>query len=256
MLANLILTLIVRFLPVPLADRFLNHSLPSTASQFKRFCRTDPSLFDYFSKRKILYMFRSTVKKVPAYAGFLKEAGIDPASIRSAEDFDTLVPSTSKENYIWKFPLEERCIHGKYPEYGSVEESSGTTGKPTFWIRSDLEEQNNMRLTKATMKHLYGTGCDGKLVIVNGFASGGWSGGLRFSSRIGSLGMIKQTGPDPQKIIRTLSELGNSHTYLIGGYPPFISLLIDLGNRSDSFSWKDFNIHIRTVCEGFTETWR
>src|SRR4030042_366992 len=185
-------------------------------------------LLKYLSQKKILFMFKKACRLIPAYRTFLNRMNVDPLKIKNIEDFNRHVPQTTKENYINSFPLEERCINGRYPDNGYLEESAGTSGKSTLWIRSQDEESNNMLLMKATMKHLFGSGCEKNLVLINGFAQGGWSGGLRFSSRVGSLGIIKNTGPDPRKIIRCLKELGDGFTYLLGGYPPtsiFVAVL-------------------------------
>ena len=86
--------------------------------------------------------------------------------------------------------------------------------------------------------------------------TGGWTGNLRFENRIGPLGISKNIGPDTGKILRCLQEFGTGFTYLIGGYPPFILKLIDEGNRTGNFRWKDYKIHIYTSGEGFAEEWR
>ena len=253
---NLILNIALHLLPITVLDRYMNRLLPNTAGAFKRFSRIDPSLLEYLSRKKILFMFRRASRLVPAYKTFLDRMNVDPLKIKKIEDFDRYVPQTTKENYIRSFPLPERCIYGSYPDRGYLEESSGTSGNSTFWIRSQAEESNNMLLMKATMKHLYGSGCEGKLVILNAMAIGGWSGGLRFASRVGSLGIVKNTGPYPQKIIRCLKELGTGFTYLLGGYPPFIVELIEYGKKEDDFNWKDYTLHVFPGGEGFVEKWR
>lgn len=252
---NFILNIVFHILPVPVLDRFLNQSLPNTARAFRKFSRIDPSLFEYVSRKKVLFMFRTASRFVPAYRMFLSRHNIDPIKIKSIKDFDKYVPQTTKENYIKTFPLNERCIRGRYPDKGYLEESSGTCGTSTFWIRSQTEELNNLPLMKATVRHLYGSGCE-KLVVLNAMALGGWSGGQRFAGRVGSLGIVKNTGPDSQKIIRCLKELGPGFTYLLGGYPPFIVELIEYGSKLNDFDWKDYTIHVFPGGEGFSENWR
>jgi len=255
-LINFLLNTLFHMLPVPLLDHLLNLSLPNTSGAFRRFSRIDPSLFEYVSRKKILFMFRRACRLIPAYREFLAANDIDPRKIRTIEDFNNNVPNTTKENYIKQYPLHERCIHGRYPENGYLEESAGTSGMSTFWIRSQEEEQNNMMLMKATMKHLYGCGCENNLVVINCMALGGWSGGLRFAGRVGSLGIVKNTGPDPLKIIRCLKEMGTGFNYLLGAYPPFIVELIEFGKKQQDFRWKDYPIHLFPGGEGFTENWR
>jgi len=253
---NFILNIVFHVLPVKILDHYLNRSLPNTARAFKRFSRLDPALFEYIANKKVLFMFRKAYRSIPAYKKFLDMNNIDPLRIKNIEDFNNFVPQTTKENYIKVFPLHERCINGRYPEQGYLEESAGTSGLSTYWIRSQAEELNNSLLMRATMKHLYGSGCDKKLVVLNGMALGGWSGGIRFASRVGSMGIVRNTGPDPQKIIRSLKELGTGFTYLLGGYPPFIVELIEFGKNLKDFNWKEYTIHIFPGGEGFVEEWR
>ena len=255
-ITGLLLKLISNILPVPALDRYLNRSLPDSPGAFKRFSQIDPAIFEFVSRKKILYMFDRAWRLIPAYKKFLDNAGVDPQKIKNIEDFDNLVPPTTKDNYIKVFPLHERCILGKYPDNGFIEESAGTTGKSSFWIRSAEEEQNNMLLMKAAMKHLYGSCGDRQSVIINAMTLGGWSGGLRFASRVGSLGIVKNTGPDPHKIIRCLKELGTDFTYLIGGYPPFIIELVEYGKKQSDFDWKNYRINVFPGGEGFVEKWR
>lgn len=255
-LTNFFLYIIFHLLPANILDVLLNRALPNTYGAFKRFSNIDPSLLEYYSGKKVLFMFRRAARLIPAYKKFLEQRGIDPAKIKNTKHFDELVPATTKENYVKAFPLNERCLHGRLPDRGYIEESAGTSGKSTFWIRSREEELNNLLLMKATMMHLYGSDCGGRPVIINAMAQGGWSGGLRFASRVGSLGIVKNTGPDPARIIRCLKELGNEFTYLLGGYPPFIVELIEYGNKTENFSWKDYHINLFPAGEGFVEEWR
>ncbi|NSW95745.1 MAG: hypothetical protein HPY62_13640, partial [Bacteroidales bacterium] len=104
--------------------------------------------------------------------------------------------------------------------------------------------------------HLYGFNKKERFFVLNCFLLGGWTGGLRFSSRVGSLASVKNIGPDPEKVIRCLRELGNSFTYLISGYPPFIIELLEAGKKLNDFNWKNFRIHIFAGGEGFAEEWR
>src|SRR5262249_29625429 len=73
-----------------------------------------------------LALFHETAGKVPAYGRFLAEQGIDPGTIRSAEDFRHL-PLTSKANYVNRYPLAERCRAGRIESCDMVAVSSGST---------------------------------------------------------------------------------------------------------------------------------
>jgi len=253
---NLIVSLLFHLLPARVMDSLANASLPASGRSFRIFGNIKPSLFEYYSAKKMLYMFRKTTRNVPAYRRFLQDNKINLSEINSIEAFDKLVPQTTKENYINAYSLAERCVNGELPGNGSLEESSGTSGKPTLWIRSREEEKYTAALTKASFLHLYGFRKEDKFIVLNCFLLGGWSGGLRFGTRVSSLAPVRNIGPDTLKTITCIKELGRGFTYLIGGYPPFISELIVCGINMNDFDWKDYRINIFAGGEGFVEEWR
>lgn len=237
-------------------DRLGNASLPGSPRAFLVFSRIKPSLFEYYSRRKVLFMFRKCSGHIPAYSRFIKDHNIEPSALRSINEFDKFVPATTKENYIKTYSLVERCMHGRLPEKGIFEESSGTTGSPILWIRSKEEEDYAMALSGASLRYLYGFGEKEKFIAINCFMMGGWSGGLRFSKIVSMLARVRNIGQDAQKAIECIRDMGNGYTYLIAGYPPFLVDLIEQGRKSGNFSWKDYRVHVFAGGEGFVEEWR
>jgi phenylacetate-CoA ligase len=205
---------------------------------------------------KVLFIFKQASKKVPAYKKFLQEKNVNPREVNNIGDYNKLVPQTTKENYVQAFSLTERCLNGRFPAKGSLEESAGTSGMSTLWIRSQDEEADNLSMIKATMKYLYDFDKEERYIVLNSLMIGGWTGGLRFASRIGSLGIVRNIGPDAQKLIRCITELGDGFTYIIGGYPPFIIELIEYGSKLKDFDWTNYKVNIFTGGEGFVEEWR
>jgi phenylacetate-CoA ligase len=67
-----------------------------------------------------------------------------------------------------------------------------------------------------------------------------------------SLGVVKSTGPDVDKILRTLQFLGNRYPYVLNGYPPFLKYLFDEGERRN-FKWQNYTIHVLVGGEGMSE---
>src|SRR5262245_23880117 len=82
-----------------------------------------------------LALFARTAGGVPAYARFLAEHGVDPAAIRSLDDFRRL-PLTSKSNYHQRQPLPARCRGGDLAACDMIAFSSGSTGQPSLWPRA------------------------------------------------------------------------------------------------------------------------
>jgi len=187
---------------------------------------------------------------------FLSQNNIQYSSIRDIKDFQKQVPQLSKENYINKYTLAERCVQGQLPRTGSLDESAGTSGSPTNWIRSDEEEKSYLSLNKISMTYLFRFPKNKKYVLINGFILGSWAGSQRFSSRMGRFGIMKNTGPDSRKILQCIREFGLEYTFLISGYPPFLKEMVEYGKQLEEFDWKDFDVHLLTGGEGFVEEWR
>lgn len=80
-----------------------------------------------------LSLFHDVAANVPAYKAFLAEREINPASIKTLEDFQKL-PAIAKENYILRYPLADLCRNGQLEGCDMIAASSGSTGKPTFWL--------------------------------------------------------------------------------------------------------------------------
>jgi phenylacetate-CoA ligase len=79
-------------------------------------------------------LFHDVAARVPAYRHFLREHGIDHASIETAHDFAG-VPLTTKDDYLRRHPLADLCWEGRVEGYDMLAASSGSTGEPTFWPR-------------------------------------------------------------------------------------------------------------------------
>jgi phenylacetate-CoA ligase len=248
--------LIFHLLPPRVMDSISNASLPNSDKAFKIFSKIKPSVFEYYSGKKMLFMFKKAARSVPAYRSFLRNHNIALSDIKRIEDFDRLVPRTTKENYIKAYSLIERCVNGEFPHKGSFEESSGSSGTSTLWIRSLEEERYTMALMRASFLHLYGFRKEDKYIVLNCFLLGGWTGGLRFATRVSALASVRNLGPDPKKLINCIKEFGAGFTFLIGAYPPFIIELIEFGKSLSDFDWKNYRINIFAGGEGFVEEWR
>jgi phenylacetate-CoA ligase len=81
-------------------------------------------------------------------------------------------------------------------------------------------------------------------------------------------GVVEATGPDLDKVLDTMVELGLGFRYLVVGYPPFLKVLLDrarggamdwstsdaqgqLGGEGNSEALRDYLLrHFRTVYSG------
>ena len=193
--------------------------------------------------------FLVAYKHVPAYKDFLDTQSWK-ATLRDANELFKTLPLTDKTNYILPYTTEARCLGGKFLEEGVViDESSGSTGIPYNWVRSHKEREIVKNLIAVYLRYCYG---NEKFVILNTFSMGAWATGFNMALAAQALGVVKSTGPDVDKILRTLTFFGNKYSYILNGYPPFIKYLFDEGEKRN-FKWNDFKIHVLVGGEGMSE---
>jgi phenylacetate-CoA ligase len=105
--------------------------------------------------------FASAVRRVPAYRDFVAQ--------QPAGD----IPVTDKGNYVSVYPMEARCDGGRIPRRGVViDESSGSSGQPTNWIRGAAEREANARTIRLGLRRRFGAE---PLFFINAFALGPWA---------------------------------------------------------------------------------
>jgi phenylacetate-CoA ligase len=192
------------------------------------------------------------VRHVPGYRAYLREQGVSVDTLVPAGILEKL-PETDKRSYIDRYPLAERCLGGKFPFRGTtIDESSGSTGTPYNWIRSEAERHIAHRNISFFARYCFGPE---PLVTINAFSMGAWATGFNMTLALNRNGIVKSTGPDIEKILSTLRFLGPGYRYLIMGYPPFVKHLLDEGDRA-GIGWEAYNMHAMVGGEGMTEELR
>ncbi len=158
--------------------------------------------------------------------------------------------STDKVNYVKAFPLAARCVGGRLPAEGIlVDESSGSSGRPTNWVRGEKERALNQRTLRLGLRYRFG---NDPLFILNAFALGPWATGINITMALTAYSRMKALGPDIGKIENTLREFGSDHHYVVMGYPPFLKNLVD---RAD-VDWRRYRISMIYGGEGMPEAMR
>jgi phenylacetate-CoA ligase len=166
-------------------------------------------------------VFLKASQECPAYRSFVEAEGYRSAGRWRLEN----VPVMTKENYVKRYTLEERCYGGAIPRAGVViDESSGSTGQPNNWVRSAGERNDVKRILQLNYQLIYK---DSGKVLLNCFALGPWATGMNVSMSLVDVGILKSIGPDREKLTNTLKLLGPKYDYLIFGYPPFIRSFVD-----------------------------
>jgi len=203
-----------------------------------------PGLRDWLSRKRAAAVFFRARRSVPAYQAFLREkAALSP------RDFGE-IPSMDKESYIKRFSLPELCQGGAIPKRGVViDESSGSTGTATNWVRGADERFATRRLIQFSARATFG---GDSFVLLNSFALGPWATGMNVSMSLVDRCVMKSIGPDAKKVIATLKLLGPGYRYVITGYPPFLKGLVE----SSDIDWQAYDICAVVGGEGMSEPLR
>ncbi|HKO47482.1 MAG TPA: phenylacetate--CoA ligase family protein [Polyangiaceae bacterium] len=208
----------------------------------------------------LLDLFERTRKSVPAYAAFLAEQGVDPARIRSLEDFRQL-PLTTKTNYHHRYPLAERCRAGDLSSSDMIAASSGSTGEPTFWPRFFSDELAVAARFEQVFRDSFAADTRRTLAVVC-FPLGTWVGGMftagccRHLATKGYPLTLVTPGNQKAEIFRVVRALGPmfEQTVLLG-YPPFLKDVVDAG-LAEGVPWHTYALKLVLAGEVFSEEWR
>lgn len=209
---------------------------------------------------RALALAKSTAASVPAYASFLREHGVDVASLASADDWARL-PVTTKENYHRRYSLPDLCRGGRLSDCDMLAVSSGSTGEPAVWPRFVTDELSTAARFEQVLADGFGVR-DGSTLAVICFAMGSWVGGMytaaccRHLAAKGYPITVATPGNQKAEIVRVLRALGPSFEKIVlFGYPPFLKDVIDWA-RAEGFDWALHRVHLVMAGEVFSESFR
>ena len=201
-------------------------------------------LREAISARRAAAMFFRARGTVPAYRAFLRARGAERPSRFSD------VPPMDKDSYVKRWPLAELCQGGRLPSRGAViDESSGSSGTASNWVRGEAERRATRRLIQFAARATFGAR---PFVLLNAFALGPWATGMNVSMSLVDRCVLKSIGPDAKKVLSTLQLLGPGYRYVITGYPPFLKGLVDSGE----LDWSRYDICAVVGGEGMSEPLR
>ncbi len=208
----------------------------------------------WFGRRRAWHTFELAARHVPAYRAFLAERGRG-GRLRfrgSLTEAFRQIPEMDKESYIKRWSIPDRCFGGELPRRGVVvDESSGSSGTPTSWVRGREERAATRQLLQVGFARTAST-LTKQPFVLNAFSLGAWATGMNVTTSLTEITMIKSCGPDKDKIISTMKEFGTDYTYIITSYPPFLKSLFD----DDRLDWDEYDIVAAFGGEGISENMR
>jgi phenylacetate-CoA ligase len=203
-------------------------------------------LLERLGRMRARSVCRRARSECPAYARFLADSGFaEPRPWRWSA-----VPVTTKDNYVKRYSIEDRCYGGALSGRGEViDESSGSSGMPNNWIRNRHERHDVTRILQLSYGLIYH---DPRRILLNCFALGPWATGMHVSMSLAEVGTLKSIGPDAAKLENTLRLFGPRYRYIVFGYPPFVKSFVD----GTSLNLSEYHLDLVVGGEGITEALR
>ena len=214
-----------------------------------------------FADKKTLFLFRKAAKLVPAYKDFLAKNKINPEKIKNISGFKKYVPFITKENYILRYGLKERCWEGDLTKTHTFAASSGSTGEPVFWPRDIKQEIEGAKIHELLLSKVFDV-YNRNTLFINSFGLGNWIAGMytEMSLYLARLHKVPFTLASPGynqeenfKVIKSFSKYYDQT--IIACHPPILKIMIENG-KGEGIKWPDLNVRFLGAGEGFSENWR
>jgi phenylacetate-CoA ligase len=209
---------------------------------------------------RVLELFRSVARDVPAYRSFLRARGVAAESVGDLAAFGRL-PRTTKADYCRAFSLAELCRGGTLDGADFTAMSSGSTGEPQPWPRGLADEVGTAYRFEQVLRDALRAHERRTLGIVC-FALGSWVGGMYTTSAcrlVAAKGYpltLVTPGNAKAEILRSVRALGGDFEQVVlFGYPPFLKDVIDMG-VTEGVDWGRYRLGLVTAGEVFSEEWR
>ncbi len=237
---------IIKLIPTRLLFTFESRLLSNYTSTLKFLSKNNTKIINEIADKKVIWAYKRALK-TPAYIKFLKKNKIETNKF-SLDFIKNSIPITNKKNYIKQYSFEDRCYEGKLPISGNIDESAGSNGHPTNWIRSVKEEK--LLLAALTFEYKYTYKTNKQNIVLSAWSSGPWATGVKYCELVENFTLVKNTSTNVETIIETMKTFGKKYRYIISGYPIFLE-----GLFNEKFPWKEYDIDIVTGGDSYSTQW-
>lgn len=208
----------------------------------------------------MLALAQKAIDEIPAYAKFLKLHGLSLDEELSQDDFSKL-PITDKNSYLKQYPLPELVWGGALDSPLVFCSTSGSTGAPFYFPRSEKLSWQYSWLIQDYLKQ--NANSAQPTLVITALGMGVWIGGVLTHrafeiaiQRLNYPASLLSTGYNKVEIFKALKQLSPIYgTTIIMGYPPFVKQLIDEA-PGEGIDLKKLRIRFMFAAESFTETFR
>lgn len=207
-----------------------------------------------------LRLFRYAYDTTPAYKAWLKKHEVNPASIRTIEDFKRL-PMTDKSSYLRAYEYCSLFPRRDVSDITTISATSGSTGEPFYFPRGEEQDWQSEYVAEIFLRNQFDIARKNTLVVV-GFGMGIWIGGIltyKYFNRLADKGYhlsVAPVGTNIELFLKTVKQFGHLYDQIILiGYPPFIKDVIDEASGY-GINWKKYFVKILTAAEGYSEQFR
>lgn len=211
--------------------------------------RVHPEALMRKGRKWLLPAFRRAAARSPAYRTLLAEAGVDPASIRTVEDFIARCPILEKANTFRRFGIRELlCGDVGQDELASIITSSGHGGNGfAFGISSWKQLRGAARLIDIGLDMAFDVGTR-RTLLVNCLPMG-----VTFQSNLVCVANVSVREDMACAILDRAAPLFEQ--IVLCGDPLFLKKLCDHA-QDIGLDWKRFRVHVIVGEETFPETFR
>lgn len=211
--------------------------------------RAHPEALMRKGRKWLLPAFRRAATRSPAYRALLAEAGVDPAGIRTVEDFVARCPILEKANSFKRFAIRELLCDDVGPdELASIITSSGHGGNGfAFGISSWRQLRGAARLIDIGLDMAFNVGTR-RTLLVNCLPMG-----VTFQSNLACVANVSVREDMACAIVDRAGPLFEQ--IVLCGDPLFLKKLCDY-SQDLGLDWKRFRVHVIVGEETFPETFR
>ncbi|KAJ3120876.1 hypothetical protein HK098_004192 [Nowakowskiella sp. JEL0407] len=238
-------------------SKFLSTSLDDMLQE------NDGSTSPIVLRKRLKQLFSSVMLNIPAYKQLqldinkFSDNDIDAWFSQYESDF----PFLNKTKFINPNPLSLRSNSNLYSNALIFHSSSGSSGVPTFWTRSIVDELSVSSRFEQMFRDNFQSHIKSTLCII-AFPLGTWVGGIfttfvvRFLAQKGYKLGIATPGNSVDEILKVVGNIGGMFEQVaILGYPPFVKGVVDKG-LATGVKWSSMSMKFIFAGEVFTEEWR